>query len=64
MAKPPREVDKPGEMCSYNPKTGERGDRWLWDEILGDEPPKPPLSPSWARPVVVTVLLSPNHSPA
>ena len=42
MAKPPREVDKPGEMCSYNPKTGKYGDRWLWEEILGEDLSGPP----------------------
>ena len=49
MAKPPRESTTPGEMCSYNPKTGKYGDRWLWEEILGDEPPEPPFPP-WANP--------------
>jgi hypothetical protein len=36
---------KPGEMCSYDPKTGLYTDRWLWEEILGEDfstPPPPP----------------------
>ena len=35
MAKPPRGSKTPGEMCSYDPKTGLYTDRWLWEEILG-----------------------------
>ena len=37
MAKPPRGSKTPGEMCSYDPKTGLYTDRWLWEEILGDD---------------------------
>ena len=43
MAKPPRESKTPGEMCSYNPKTGMYSDRWLWEEILGEDLSGPPL---------------------
>ena len=53
MAKPPREVDKPGEMGSLNKKTGKYGDRWLWEEILGDDPPGPPFPPV-GEPVIIT----------
>ena len=45
MAKPPRGSKTPGEMCSYDPKTGLYTDRWLWDEILGDDLPGPPIPP-------------------
>ena len=37
MAKPPRGSKTPGEMCSYDPKTGLYTDRWLWEEILGED---------------------------
>ena len=45
MAKPPRGSKTPGEMCSYDPKTGLYTDRWLWEEILGEDPPGPPIPP-------------------
>ena len=48
MRKPPRGSKTPGEMCSYDPKTGLYTDRWLWEEILGEDfsgPPAPPNSP-------------------
>ena len=38
----------PGEMCSYDPKTGLYTDRWLWEEMLGEDfsgPPAPPNAP-------------------
>ena len=46
MAKPPRGSKTPGEMCSYDPKTGLYTDRWLWEEILGEDlsAPFPPPS--------------------
>ena len=53
MAKPPRESKTPGEMCSYNPKTGLYADRWLWDEILGEDLSGPPVPPE-GGPVVIT----------
>ena len=53
MAKPPRGSKTPGEMCSYDPKTGLYTDRWLWDEILGDDPPGPPIPPK-GEPMVIT----------
>ena len=37
MRKPPRGSSKPGEMCSYDPKTGRYTDRWLWEEIPGED---------------------------
>ena len=57
MAKPPREVDKPGEMGSLDPKTGHYRDRWLWEEILGEDlsgPPAPPnvADPLWTHPAI------------
>ena len=45
MAKPPRGSNKPGEMCSYDPKTGLYTDRWLWEEILGEDLSGPPFPP-------------------
>ena len=53
MARPPRGSTKPGEMCSYDPKTGLYTDRWLWEEILGDDPPGPPFPPV-GEPVIIT----------
>ena len=46
MAKPPRGSKTPGEMCSYDPKTGLYTDRWLWEEISGEDlsAPFPPPS--------------------
>ena len=46
MAKPLREVDKPGEMGSLNKKTGKYSDRWLWEEISGEDFSGPPVPPS------------------
>jgi len=46
MAKNPREVDKPGEMGSLNKKTGKYGDRWLCEELLGENLSGPPQPPS------------------
>ena len=43
-------VDKPGEMCSYDPKTGLYTDRWLWEEILGEDLSGPPVPP-WTDPL-------------
>ena len=43
MPRPPRESDTPGEMCSYNPRTGKYGDRWLCEELLGEDLSGPPL---------------------
>ena len=33
-------------MCSYDPKTGLYTDRWLWEEILGEDlsGPLPPTN--------------------
>ena len=45
MAKPPRGSKTPGEMCSYDPKTGLYTDRWLWEEILGEDLSGPPVPP-------------------
>ncbi len=46
MPRPPRESDTPGEMCSYNPRTGKYGDRWLCEELLGEDLSGPPQPPS------------------
>ena len=46
MAKPPRGSKTPGEMCSYDPKTGLYTDRWLWEEILGEDLSGPPVPPT------------------
>jgi hypothetical protein len=51
MAKPPRGSTKPGEMCSYDPKTGLYTDRWLWEEILGEDFSGPP-APLDSKPVI------------
>ena len=60
MAKPPRGSTKPGEMCSYDPKTGLYTDRWLWEEILGEDLsapfPPPSTNPSWT----CGILLNPS----
>ena len=50
MAKPPRGSKTPGEMCSYDPKTGLYTDRWLWEEILGEDPLGSAHSPQRANP--------------
>ena len=52
MAKPPRGSTTPGEMCSYDPKTGLYTDRWLWEEILGEDLSGPPVPPN--EPIVNT----------
>ena len=46
MRKPPRGSTKPGEMCSYDPKTGLYTDRWLWEEISGEDFSGPPVPPT------------------
>jgi len=33
-------------MCSYDPKTGLYTDRWLWEEILGEDLSGPPVPPT------------------
>ena len=50
MAKLPRGSTKPGEMYSYDPKTGLYTDRWLWEEILGDDQPTEPNIPPKGQP--------------
>ena len=52
MARPPRGSTKPGEMCSYDPKTGLYTDRWLWEEILGEDLSGPPVPPNSSGPIV------------
>ena len=53
MTKPPRGSTKPGEMCSYDPKTGLYTDRWLWEEI-GGEDLSAPFPPPSNEPIVIT----------
>ena len=52
MAKPPRGSKTPGEMCSYDSKTGLYTDRWLWEEILGEDLSGPPVPPNSSGPIV------------
>ena len=63
MRKPPRGSKTPGEMCSYDPKTGLYTDRWLWEEILGEDLSGPPVPPT-NEPIVNIFLTSPTVIPA
>ena len=63
MAKPPRGSKTPGEMCSYDPKTGLYTDRWLWDEILGEHPTEPNIPPNNLSSALPDPILRPQHPP-